>query len=411
MESKYLSLLDYQINTHYLTPREIKYATDSGFCLSPYEYEHYLESLEETGITQEPFVTYPLRGFNASHFYLCQCLDFRSLYREVLNLINEDYETNGSLLSKRGPFGFDRSRICSEIEGSLNVENVPTTRRKLKALLEEGAKPADRNDTIIRNMGRAIEFIKAKPDFNKDNLHRLYVLLTEGCLDEEDQLRPDEFYRYDGVEVDGYPGCPVEQIEACMDSLFDFVNQQLKTKSPRLGLILPHVCHYYIVYIHPYFDYNGRTARMVSFWVNLLLGNESFPPLISEAINQTKSQYYKAIRDSRDAHNDLTYFILYLLKTTVSYYLAYKKLEGLAQTAKDHGVFLTETELHYVKCILLNSVGAFTEQDFQRFCRIAISKQGALKILNKFVSAGVLLEVSSGSKTKLFALRSGLLAH
>lgn len=401
--NKFDILLQYQTDKRYLTPREIKYGSlDLNFNLSPHEYGEYLLYLETKLSESDTFLSFPLTTFNNASIHLCECLDFKALYHDVVNLVREDLALNGSLLSERDPFGFDRSRIYSEIEGTLNVENVPTTRRKLRELLEEGKEPTNRNDAIIRNMGRAIDFIKAKPDFNEANLFRLYTLLSDGCLDEEDKLRPGDIYRYDEVEVESYLGCPEDKIKACMDSLFKYVNDALGKKDDPFGFLLPHICHYYIIYIHPYFDYNGRTARMVSFWVSLLMNNEAVPPLISEAINETKGKYYQAIRDSRDSHNDITYFVIYLLRTTISFYLSYKRLEDIFQKAKDKGISLTETELSYVKHILLNARGAFNYADFLKFTHISISKQGALKILNKFIEAGILKEVESKSKTKLF---------
>ena len=113
--------------------------------------------------------------------------------------------------------------------------------------------------------------------------------------------------------------------------------------------LLPHICHYYLIYIHPYFDFNGRTARMVSYWVYLLSGLQDFPPVISEAINQTKHQYYRAIENSRDAHNDITYFLLYLLRVANDYVITYQNLEALEKEAKNKGYIITETELNYMK--------------------------------------------------------------
>ena len=404
MKHTFDEILNYQVSKRYLTARELEYGNDPDFGLSPYEYGQFLDYLENSALNESPFKVYPLKTFNSKFIYLCACNELANLYRDVFHLISEDVLETGSLLSMRNRFDFDRSRIFSEIEGSLNVENVPTTRRRVKDLLEKGSEPQTKNDIIIRNMGRGIEFINSKPSFNKENLRKLYGLLTEDCLDEDEKLKPGDYYRYDGVEVDNYQGCPVEQIDACMDSLFDYVNGVLDKADNTYSLLLPHICHYYIIYIHPYFDYNGRMARMVSFWISLLVRQDLLPPTISEMINQTKGDYYKAIRSSRNARNDLTYFVLYLLRGTIKYYLSYRNLENIAQMAKNRGIQLTETELNYMKRILVSSNGAFNYQDFLKYCQISISKQGALKILNRFIESGGLVEIESKGKTKLFSI-------
>lgn len=411
MKHDYKEILNYQINKRYLNARELEYGNDPFFGLSPYEYEEYLAYLEDNALDKKPFNVYPLRTFNSKRLYLCVCEELRNIYRDMFHLIKEDMLETGSLLSEWESFDFDRSRIFSEIEGSLNVENVPTTRRRVRELLEKKIEPANKNDVIIRNMGKGIDFVRSKPPFSKENLRKLYDLLTEGCLEEDEKLRPGEYYRYDGVEVDNYQGCPVGQIEECMDSLFAYVNGLLDKADDTFSFILPHICHYYIIYIHPYFDYNGRTARMVSFWIYLLISHDLFPPLISEMINQTKSDYYRSIRNSRNAHNDLTYFVLYLLKGTVSYYLNYKNLEHISQESKNRGIQLTEAELNYLKCILFSSKGAFNYLDFLKFSHISISKQGALKTLNRLIEAGGLVEISSKSKTKLFSINDAMIKY
>ncbi len=166
-----------------------------------------------------------------------------------------------------------------------------------------------------------------------------------------------------------------------------------------------------MIYIHPYFDYNGRTSRMVSYWVYLLSGNNSFPPIISEAINQTKNEYYKAIELSRDSHNDLTYFLKYTLGLSIDYILCYQNLRYIGQNTKNIGISLTSTELNYVKKMLIGYQGTFDYADFLKMINVKMTKQGALKILNKFIEYGILKEKESKSKSKLFDINENAVLY
>lgn len=412
MQSYYTTLLK-QISEKYLTKKEIEYDTKAGLFYSPHDYKNYLEYVD-TIVGNTPFkriiVKLPLKTFNSKHIYYIQNIELMNLMDEYLSLLKEDFD-NQSFMSTRLFDSFYKSRIYSEIEGTLNVENVPTTRRRLKQLIEEKADPTEKNDLIIKNMDQAIKFVYEMPEFNKDNLRKLYGILSDGCLDKDDILPDGSYYRDDGVEVDGYNGCPVDRIDECMNSLFEYVNAALKEDKSVTHVYLPHICHYYIAYIHPYFDYNGRTARMVSLWVNLLANHDMIPPLISEAINQYKTQYYESMRNSRDAHNDMTYFIQYLIKLTIKYFLCYRDIEEISQFAKNQNVVLTDTELNYIKRILVSYKGKFSHQDFNKFCRIEISKQGALKILNKFVDLDILVEVETESKVKLFDINKDIVHY
>ena len=111
--------------------------------------------------------------------------------------------------------------------------------------------------------------------------------------------------------------------------------------------------HFFFVYIHPYFDYNGRTARMVSYWISLLTNSTILPPVISEAINQTKKDYYASLRESRNARNDITYFLLYIYKISICYFLTYRNIEEVNQKLKNENIELNETERNYLKRILI----------------------------------------------------------
>ena len=151
---------------------------------------------------------------------------------------------------------------------------------------------------------------------------------------------------------------------------------------------------------------------MVSLWINILIeGNNILPPVISEAINQTKNNYYKAIEESRDSHNDLTYFLIYIYKTYVNYYLCYRNIESISDYAKNEGEVLTDTDFNYIKRILISNKGAFTYQDFLKMCNIEITKQGALKILNKYADLGILLVKETKSKNKLFEINNKIVKY
>ena len=69
-----------------------------------------------------------------------------------------------------------------------------------------------------------------------------------------------------------------------------------------------------MVFIHPYFDINGRTARTTSLW--FLNSNESFPyTIFNRAITYNKRDYYKYIRDVRN-HRNITPFVKSIAENT-----------------------------------------------------------------------------------------------
>lgn len=400
-----------QLVDKYYTPRELMYGITPGFFLTPFDFKAYIDYIDDNIDVNHAFIDLKLNSFNSKHIFYAVNNELLVYNNNYINLLKESIDERKPLISSVFKDVVFKSRIYSEIEGTLNVENVPTTRKRLKDLIENKIKPENLNDVIIQNMDKGIRYVYSLPEFNKDNLLKLYNILSDGCLKENDQIKDGKYYRDDEVEVDNYPGCPSNKVEECMDSLFTFVNDKIKNGNGLDKIYLPHICHYYIVYIHPYFDYNGRTARMVSLWINFLANRNMMPPLISEAINQNKSEYYKALRNSRDTRNDLTYFLHYILKTTIKYILCYKDLEAIDQYVKNQNYVLTETELNYIKKILITYKGKFSYQDFTKACGIEISKQGALKILNKFASFKILNVATGPTKIKLFDINKNIIKY
>jgi len=60
---------------------------------------------------------------------------------------------------------------------------------------------------------------------------------------------------------------------------------------------------------------------------------------------------------------------------------------------------------------LISENGVFTYKDFIEWNHIEISKQGAFKILNKFIEYGILLEIPTSSNKKLFKINESIILY
>lgn len=404
---------NYMMLNEYLTPRKIMYGEKEGFCIGPYGYKEFLEFKSELIKHSSKLVINLgkyLKSFDEKPIYLSFCNQLTSLLESEMSMTLEDISSTHGLTTIRNSYDVIKSRIYSEIEGTLSIESVQTTRKRVAGLDSGKIQPESKNDQIVKNMIEGVKFVLSNPAFNKENLRKLYELLSRDSLEDDYKLREDGLYRYDEVEIDGYAGCPHEKIEGCMDSLFSFVEKAKEIKmSHLLHFMLPHIAHYYIVYIHPYFDFNGRTARMVSFWISRLLDIDSLA-IVSEAIDQTKNRYYEALRNSRNSNNDITYFLIYLSEISIDYYNCYKNLEEIDQRLKNECVVLTEAERSYFKKILISNKGKFTYRDFANWIKASISKQGIFKILNTLEGHGLLKSVQSGNN-KLFYVNSEMITY
>ncbi len=395
----------------YYTIDELRYNQKLGFLLSKDELTEFLREKERLiEENEKDMVKLPLKTFNSKHCFYVEGLYLLSNHNQYLTTIIDDYKINQSFLMERNIDDILLSRVFSEVEGTLNVENVPTTHKRIREVYQK-KDLSDENDVIIKNMFDAMYYITSeKPAFNKQNLLKLYKILSTNCLDEESKLKEGAYYRDASVYVGGFEGASPEIIDECMDSLFAFVNNKESVK--KHGALLPHICHYYILYVHPYFDYNGRTARMVSFWLNYILDISAPPLFISEAINDNKKDYYIAITNTRNTNNDLTYFLGYILETAIKYSLLYKNLEEIQKLLSKTGDTLTSKEWGYIKKIIVhNPDGYFTYKGFFQYIHNTMSKAGGLKVLNNFAEYGILEKSFNKKKEAIYKVNQELLVY
>ena len=390
---------------------DLRFNNQYGFHLSNQQLIEY-KQFKNRAVTNHAtgFVSLPLLSFNSQHVFYVAGQALCSLAITYLNTVVADMEENNSTVVERQFSDMLDARVYSELEGSMRIENIPTTRTKMEQI-RNGMPPADKNEFIARNMMEAIKFICQKPAFNKENLKKLYDILSKDCL-EDDQVF-NGYYRDDIVRIDDYEGCPADKIDACMESMFDFVNWNLDGHDKAIMVLLPHICHYYVLYVHPYFDYNGRTARMVSLWINYLAGREDVGPMfISEAINDDRKKYYESLRNTRDMDNDISYFLIYILNTSIRYSMIYRNLDWIVDESLQRGITLTRLERVYIKKILMGSGGGyFDHKKFTRMANVDISKQAALRALNKLVEYGILSSVINQKNVKLFKLNENCVKY
>lgn len=103
---------------------------------------------------------------------------------------------------------------------------------------------------------------------------------------------------------------PPEQVESLIKQLFDFIKEKKDAIHP---LILSSIFHYEFVFIHPFGDGNGRTARL---WQNVILSSWEdifeYVPIETE-IMRYQNDYYKAIHNC-NVKGDSTEFVEFMLK-------------------------------------------------------------------------------------------------
>lgn len=202
--------------------------------------------------------------------------------------------------------------VLDEAVYSSVIEGAFTTRKEAQAFIWEGRTPKNKSEQMVKNNYEALTYVLENIDvpITKETIFQIYSLVTKDTLEEpaaSDRYRDEPvFVRSQRGEI-VHTAPRAEQVPQMMDALIAFI-----ADSELSPLIKACVAHFYFVYVHPFIDGNGRTARALSYMILLQAGYDFFRYFsISGVIAEERSKYYKAIKDVEDDGYDMTYFIDY----------------------------------------------------------------------------------------------------
>ena len=202
-----------------------------------------------------------------------------------------------------------RNKLITSIHASLAIEGNTLSKGQVRDIIDgkEVIGP-EREIKEVQNIKLAYDQLtKVKPYVEKDLL-KIHEII------EKDLIPSPGKYRKGNEGVFAGDKCificpPPHQVPYLMTELFDWLNREKKNINP---LILSSVFHYEFVFIHPFQDGNGRTAR---FWQNALLAkyNKIFEVVtIENMIEKNQQNYYDAIAKAH-VDGESTFFIEFML--------------------------------------------------------------------------------------------------
>ena len=202
---------------------------------------------------------------------------------------------------------------------SNSIEGNTLTLRETQMVLQEGITVKGkslREHFEAKNHEKAIDYLYSLVDESYTlrsidilSLHELVLRMIE-----------DEFagrIRNGGVRITGANFVPpnANKVSDLLDELIDFVN----TNPLDLNDIeLATVFHHKLVWIHPFFDGNGRTVRLA---MNLLLMRKGFPPAI--ILKNDRKKYYEALNQANSGnYQKLILLMSQALERTLNIYIS-----------------------------------------------------------------------------------------
>jgi len=223
-------------------------------------------------------------------------------------------ELKGLVKTLPNPHILINAVVLKEAEASCGIENVITTQDKLyQALYAKSAKPDVATKEVLRYreaLLMATQLIKDKGILNANGIISIQKEL-EGNNAGLRKLPGTALINNLTNEVIYTPPDNFETISELMKNLEQYINVDTDDISTLIKLA---VQHYQFESIHPFYDENGRTGRIINVLYLILKGLLNEPVLyLSSYIIQNKADYYRLLQEVK-TKNNWEDWILYILK-------------------------------------------------------------------------------------------------
>lgn len=258
--------------------------------------------------------------------------------------------------------------IEDEIVATSAIESIDFSRDSVRKILK-GYAPKDEEEDRILGLKNGFEFISNKDNkITEENIYKLYMMSIGNFLDDENKLKDGKYYRHDSVYVMSdkieHSGINSSKLPEYMSDFVSFANSEDKINE----LVKATMLHFYIAYIHPYFDGNGRMARLIHMWYLIQKGYETtlFIPF-SNYIEKSRKKYYDTYTLVEENYKlsgvlDITPFLLYF---TENVYNKMVENEVKTNTLEEYNSALTQGKITQKETLLWQFVlSAYSGEPF-----------------------------------------------
>lgn len=241
-----------------------------------------------------------------------------------------------------------KSRIKS-IHSSLAIENNQLSLFDVEDVINGKIVVGEQKDIQeVKNAYEAYEQIDKVDPYSLDDLKKVQGILTFLLEKDAGKFRNHGEAVYDG-DIKIFVAPPHKLVPSLMENLFEWMDKNKDIINP---LILSSVFHYEFLFIHPFSDGNGRTARI---WQTVILAHweKIFAYLpIESMIKKNQNKYYKII-DNCNKNGNSTEFIEFMLKMindTIDEVIISKQIK------QNEKISLSKSEIEVIKCIKRNKL-------------------------------------------------------
>ncbi len=290
--------------------------------------------------------------------------------------------------------------VIDEAVYSSLIEGAFTSRKEAVKFIHAQAEPVNKAEQMVRNNYHALTYVLEHLDepITEETINNIAKIVTRSASE---------------IEVNGYRSGPVyindsngvvymppesKAVPEMMGQLIHFIHN-----SKLHPVLKACIAHFYFVYVHPFGDGNGRTARALSYMMLLQSGYDFFRYFsISDIVAKERGKYYRAMKNVEISDGDMTYFIDFysdMLARTVQkmedhlihHVYAGQKIRKLESSGK-----LNERQLKGAKWLLESQQSQITVEAWRKKHKVSV--ETARQDLLMLCDQGLLVRRMQGKK-------------
>lgn len=297
--------------------------------LTKYFYQHTQEEYEIEYIRrlEASFTVHfniPIHQYNRKSAYPA----FLCYTGEILRLVEKFYKTYEQFLYTVNTvppvvlYQFTRLSIVEEVKSTNDIEGVRSTKKEIREIIEKKGTHYHRLQSVVHQYLELLGEEEIKFDTCQD-IRNFYDDFThQEIIRENPQNRLDgSLFRKEPVQIEAATGKTIHQglypesriIEA-LDQALRILHSEEYPLLIRLALF-----HYFFVYIHPFYDGNGRTDRFITSYFLSRQFHRLLAVRLSIYIKRNKGRYYHMLEEADSERNrgDMTPFVMGFLEILI----------------------------------------------------------------------------------------------
>ena len=297
--------------------------------------------------------------------------------------------------------------VVDEAVYSSVIEGAFTSREQAVDFIRQNKQPRNKSEQMVKNNYDALTYVleHLEDEISEETILQIAQIVTRSAAEVQVNGYRDGAVYVTGREGVVYTPPQADAVPEMMRSLVTFIQ-----KSELHPLLKACIAHFYFVYIHPFGDGNGRTARALSYMMLLQFGYDFFRYFsISGIVAEERGKYYRSMRNVEDSDGDMTYFIdAYsgMLARTVEQmenHLKYHVIAGQKLKELEQNGTLNERQLKGAKWLLESSGSNVTVEIWRK--KYKVVTETARRDLLALCDAGLLVRELDGRKAVFRVLR------